>query len=162
MRIKDYLEHINNALRRFEDGLIVLMVLSMVLLAAGQIVLRNVFGGGLVWVDPFLRVMVLWLGLLGAMVATRHNNHITVDVLSRFLSAKIKYFIRIITGLFASVICAILAWHGARFMLAEYTAATEVFTGVPTWCCVLIIPVGFVVMSVRFFVHTFKPGAVQT
>ncbi len=54
-------------LHRFEDGLIVTVLLGMVLLAVAQIGLRNFGGVSLVWAEPLLRNAVLWIGLLGAM-----------------------------------------------------------------------------------------------
>ncbi|GAB4295885.1 MAG: TRAP transporter small permease [Thiohalomonadaceae bacterium] len=147
-----------HGVRLVEDVLVVVLVLAMILLAAGQILLRNFWGVGIVWADPLLRVMVLWVGLLGAMAATRHNNHITVDVLSRFLSPRLKRISQWLTGLFASGVCAVLAWHGARFVAMEYDTGTLVFAGMPAWCCELIIPLGFGVMALRFFLVTVWPA----
>ncbi len=157
MRMGDRLDRIIRGVRLAEDALIVVLVLAMILLAASQIVLRNVWGVGLVWADPLLRVMVLWVGLLGAMAATRHNNHITVDVLSRFLPPLLKRAGQWVTGIFASAVCAVLAWHGARFVAMEYEAGTILFSGIPAWCCELIIPLGFAVMALRFLVVTIRP-----
>lgn len=140
-----------------EDGLIVLLMLAMICLAAGQIALRNIWGVGFVWADPLLRVMVLWVGLLGAMAATRNNNHITVDVLSRFLPPHLKRMAQWLTGVFAAVVCAVLAWHGVRFVAMEYEAEAVLFAGIPAWCCELIIPVGFAVMALRFLLVTVRP-----
>lgn len=151
------LARLSRGVRIIEDALIVVLVLAMILLAAGQIALRNVWGVGLVWVDPLLRVMVLWVGLLGAMAATRHNNHITVDVLSRFLPPSSKRVAAWLTGGFAAAVCAVLAWHGARFVAMEYEAGAVLFAGIPAWCCELIIPVGFAVMAVRFALVTLQP-----
>ena len=52
-----------------------LLLLVMILLATTQILLRDLLETGLSWADPVLRLLVLWLALLGAMAATRdHNN----------------------------------------------------------------------------------------
>ena len=61
------------SLHRAEDALLVILLTAMIVLACTQILLRNFFDSGIVWIDPLLRVMVLWLGLVGATVATRHN-----------------------------------------------------------------------------------------
>lgn len=157
VRIGGNLKHIGRGVRLLEDTLIVVLVLAMILLAASQIILRNLWGMGLVWADPLLRVMVLWVGLLGAMAATRRNNHITVDVLSRYLPLHIKRGVQRITGMFAMLVCLVLSWHGVRFVLMEYEAGAEVFSGVPAWWCELIIPLGFAVMAARFALVTIAP-----
>ena len=79
------LRRLHRGLLRLEDGLLVSLLVLMVLLATGQILLRNLFDAGLSWGDPSLRLMVLWLALLGAMAATRDDNHIRIDLLSRYL-----------------------------------------------------------------------------
>ncbi len=73
-------------LHRLEDSLLVILLTTLILLASTQIFLRNLFDTGLVWIDPLLRVMVLWLGLLGAAVAAREHKHIQIDILTRLLS----------------------------------------------------------------------------
>jgi TRAP-type C4-dicarboxylate transport system permease small subunit len=72
-----------NRLHRAEDALLVVLLSTMIVLAGTQIILRNFLDSGFVWIDPLLRVLVLWLGLLGATVATRNNKHIRIDLLSK-------------------------------------------------------------------------------
>ena len=62
------------------------MLFAMVLLASSQVIMRNFLDSGFSWGDPLLRLLVLWLGLMGAMVATRLDRHITVDALLRVLT----------------------------------------------------------------------------
>ena len=40
---------------------------------------------GLPWVDLLLRQLVLWVPFLGASLATRENNHLSIDFLKHFL-----------------------------------------------------------------------------
>ena len=54
---------------RLEDWLLVSMLAAMVVLAVTQIVYRNVAGGGVAWIDPLLRMLVLWVALSGAVIA---------------------------------------------------------------------------------------------
>ena len=42
---------------------IALILTAMIVLAATQIVLRNLFDSGIIWGDAALRVAVLWVGL---------------------------------------------------------------------------------------------------
>lgn len=143
-------------IRLIEDGLLALLLSLMIVLAGLQIVLRNVWDAGLVWGDPLLRVLVLWTGLLGAMAATRDDNHITIDVLSRFLPPRVKNVARLITDLFAAAVCALLTWHGARFVLLDREFGVLAFGAVPAWVCELILPVGFGIMALRFFLASLR------
>ena len=73
-------------LRKLEDALLVTLLLSMVGIATTQVLLRNLFDSGFYWGDSLVRVIVLWVALVGAMIASRNDSHIRIDLASRFLS----------------------------------------------------------------------------
>lgn len=137
-------------LARVEDALLVLLLAVMVVLAGGQILLRNAFDAGLFWGDPLLRVLVLWVGMVGAMAAARADRHITVDVLARLLPARARARARAFTDGCAAAVCAILAWHAARLVAAEHEGGAIAFASVPAWACELILPLAFAVMALRY------------
>jgi len=132
-----------------EDAILVLMLAAMILLAVSQIVLRNFWDIGLAWGDPLLRVSVLWVGLLGAMAATRDDNHISIDILYRLLPITGKNISRALTDLFTAVVCGTVAWYGSLLVALEKREESIVFANVPAWIAELIIPVGFGVMALR-------------
>jgi TRAP-type C4-dicarboxylate transport system permease small subunit len=144
------LARLGRATAAIEDTLLVLMLAAMILLAGSQIVLRNFWDIGLAWGDPLLRVSVLWIGLLGAMAATRDDNHISIDILYRLLPIAGKNISRAITDLFTSVVCGYVAWYGGLLVALEKREESIVFASVPAWITELIIPVGFGVMALRF------------
>ncbi len=146
----DPLSRLRRIVLLVEDGLLAFTLGSMVLLAGTQILLRNVFDSGITWGDPTLRVMVLWVALLGAMVATRNGNHIRIDILTHILPGKYHHIAHRLTDLFTGMVCALLAWHGGRFVVFEWEDGGLLFGSVPAWACELIIPVGFAVMALRF------------
>jgi len=137
-------------LHRIEDTLLVTILLAMVTLAFSQIVMRNFLGTGNIWLDPLLRVLVLWVGLLGALVATRQNKQISVDVLTRFLPERLKTISDIITRTFAAIISAIIAWHSFLFLIDEWNSGAMAFASVPAWLPESIIPIGFAVIALRY------------
>ncbi|MGD0038444.1 MAG: TRAP transporter small permease subunit, partial [Bacteroidota bacterium] len=58
------------ALNKAEGALLILMLSIMVLVAFSQVMLRNVFHTGINGADVLLRHLVLWIGFLGAAIAT--------------------------------------------------------------------------------------------
>jgi len=136
-----------------EDGLLVLTLGSMIALALTQIILRNLFDTGIEWSDPLLRVLVLWLGLLGAIAATRQNHHISIDVISRLLPKAGRIATGIISNLFSATICAVISYYAARFVMMEYQDGITAFASVPSWLCESIIPFGFGLMALRFLIN---------
>ena len=145
-----WLQRYKRTVARLEDGLLVLLLAAMILLATAQIALRNIWESGFMWGDPLTKVLVLWVAMLGAMAATRDGNHINIDVLSRFLPPKARTVSRTITDLFTAAVCVVLAYHAARMVIIDHQSISIAFANVPTWMCELIIPIGFGVMGLRF------------
>ena len=133
-----------------------LLLTAMIFLATAQIVLRNFFDSGISWGDPTLRLLVLWIALLGAMAATRDNNHISIDLLSHFLSPVNRARLQRLTNLFAAIVCMVITWHAARLVMMEKSDGSIIFASVPTWVGELIIPLGFGVMALRFLLNSFS------
>ena len=144
-------------INKLEDGFLVLMLTVMVGLAVAQIVYRNVFDAGIVWADPLLRVMVLWVALAGAVIATRTDNHIRIDYFTRYFSNRVCRCIQRFVYAFSIVVCALISWHAARFVLMEYEYHTIAFHGVPSWVTAVIIPVGFALMALRYLMLFLYP-----
>ncbi len=144
-----------DSLHRLEDTVLISALASMLILAIIQIVLRNFFDSGFLWAESSLRILVLWVAILGAMVATRENNHINIDTLSRYVPENWQPAIRLLTSLFAAAICGTVAWHAFVFVQFEYEDQTIAFASVPTWACQSILPFGFAVMAFRFIYSAF-------
>ena len=83
---RDKLEGFFRSVGRLEVGVITVLLIALVLLGCMQIVLRNFFHSGIIWADPLMRHLVLWLGCLGAALATTRVRHINIDVFSRLAS----------------------------------------------------------------------------
>lgn len=139
-------------LHRAEDALLVFLLSGTIFLAALQIVLRNFFESGIVWIDPLLRVGVLWLGLIGATVATRHNKHIRIDLLSRVLSRNTHRLIQAVVGQISAWTCLVIAWFGMRWIQLDYEDGFIAFAGIPAWALEVIIPVSFALIGLRYLV----------
>jgi len=128
----------------------------MIVMAAVQIVLRNVFDSGISWADPMLRVSVLWVGMLGAMAATRDDRQISVDALSRFLPKRWKARVRVLTDVFTAVVAGFFSWHAARLVLEDHSSGMTAFASVPVWVCELILPVAMLIISIRYAIYAWK------
>lgn len=138
---------------RLEDAVLTVILVGMVLLSFSQILLRNVFGTGLIWIDPLVRQMLLWLTLAGAMVATRRRKHISVDAISRLIPpGRIKSATGFACDAFAAVICALLTYSTFRVFHMEYSdpLGGDIIKGFPLWVSLFTMPFAFGVMTIRF------------
>lgn len=141
---------IDDIIAKIESVILMILLSLMVIVGFAQVVLRNLFETGISWADPMLRYTVLWLAFIGASLATKENRHINIDVLTRILSPKLKKVSFILTNSFAFSICLILLKSSIDFVRMEMKFPMEIFAGFKNWMLELIIPIGFLFMSLRF------------
>jgi TRAP-type C4-dicarboxylate transport system permease small subunit len=122
----------------------------MVLLAFLPILFRNVIATGLVWIDPLLRHLVLWVALLGASRATRQEKHIKIDLLSNYLPAAKQRWVQGGLDLLAALVCLSLVLPGIDFVQEEAQAGKFLILGIPLWFSQAVLPVMMGVLGARF------------
>ena len=142
------------ALLATETFLLLFFLFAAIFLASTQIILRIFFDNGIFWADSALRIMVLWIGMIGAMFASRSNRHIRIDILSRYLPEKIKGHLWQLTDLISAAVCISVAYYSIQFIQYEYEDGVLAFANVPVWLCESIIPIAFIVMGLRYFFYS--------
>lgn len=133
-----------------EDVLLVLLLAVMIGLAAWQIVARNFFDTAVIWGDPLLRVLVLWVGFLGAVSAARDDRQINVDVVSRFAAEPWRSRIRILTDCFTAAVSGFLSWQAVRFVKDAWTYEETAFASVPLAATAVVLPLAFGLLCLRY------------
>jgi TRAP-type C4-dicarboxylate transport system permease small subunit len=149
------LRRVQITLHRLEDAILVGLLLLMISMAVTQIFLRNLFEAGIIWSDVMVRILVLWVGLIGAMVASRQDKHITIDILDRYMPERAKVYANFVIKLFTALICTIVAYYSVLFVQMEFADGGMAFAKVPTWLCEAIIPFAFTIIALRYFLMSF-------
>jgi TRAP-type C4-dicarboxylate transport system permease small subunit len=151
------LARVRDHLVRMEEAVLVILMLGMITLAVAQIVLRNTISSGLVWGETVVRILVLWTALIGATLASRSGQHISMDLAGRYLPPRMQQLAKIVTDLFAAAVCAVVTWFSAGFVRSEYASGTTVFGDFPSWPGTVIIPIAFGVIALRYFLSGVLP-----
>lgn len=136
--------------RLIENLALVVILSGMILLASGQILLRNVFSGGFAWADEALRLMVLWVAMLGAVVASREDRHISIDVLARVLPDVIKRWTNALVNAFTAAVSYTLAWFSWEFVAESRMYEDQLLNDLPAWLFQSILPVAFFLIGYRY------------
>ncbi len=144
------LKKLNRGIHSLENAFLVLLVLAMLGIAITQIILRNFADSGLVWADALLRIFVLWLALIGGMVATRDGGHININIVGHYLKGGPKLFVTFSTLFLSGALCTAMAWYSWQFVLLEKEDGMIAFLTYPAWWFELAIPIAFAVMALRF------------
>jgi TRAP-type C4-dicarboxylate transport system permease small subunit len=135
--------------------LTVLLVL-MIGLSIVEIVYRNVFDRGFVWADPLLRHAVLWVGFMGAALATAHDHHINIDALSRLLKGSPARAVHALLRVLASIVCLLLANATYSLIRDEFEAGSKTVLDLPSWVLMIVMPSALSIMAYRFLLSAWR------
>jgi TRAP-type C4-dicarboxylate transport system permease small subunit len=145
------------------EGTVFCIVLALMIGFSGlQIVLRNLFHTGLLWIDPLTRALVFWLAFLGALAATGRVRHLHIDVVQRALPPASAVATRRVLSIGAALVCALMSNGAYEYILHEKDAGTHGFLGIPTWVVESILVWGFGLLAYRFVVQAIWPTVEET
>jgi len=128
----------------------VILMLTLVVLAFTQVILRNFFSLGFNAFEVLMRNAVLWIAFVGASLTTLRGKHISIDILPRFTKGKLKACLEWFLAATTSLICLFLAWLGIRFLSLEIELESVIAGVIPAWIIEIIIPIGFFLLAFCF------------
>ena len=102
------------------------------------------------------RVLVLWVTFVGATVASRNDDHIRMDLLTRFVRPGAEAALRRFRSLFTSIVAGVFHWYSLQFVLLDYEDGIIAFASVPAWVCEAVMPVGAAVICLRYLLHSVR------
>ncbi len=156
MKIKLLLGRLEKAGTALETIMLVSMLTAMMLVAVGQIIMREAFGAGFGWADELVRLMVLWLAMVGSIAACRENRHIRIDALSHIMPDIAVKLIRVLVDVFAASVCVVIALQAWRYLQIEIEYGDEVLVHTPAWIAHSIMPAAFGLMAYQFLIGALR------
>lgn len=143
----------DRALTSVVMAFLVVAFATMLGLAVVQVFLRGAFHTGLLWGDVAARHLVIWVGFFGAYLATRENKHFHIDILTRFLSERLRLWFAAFSDLFAALICFLLMQASVTYLTVGLDAESTLFLGISQRTVAMIVPIGFGLMMVQFLLR---------
>lgn len=135
---------------RLERALVAVLLLAMVLLPAVSTLARRLLGRELPGSAVLAQHITLWVGFLGALLATISGHHLalsTVDVLpAGWPRRAARFFGHVVSA----ATTALLAFGSVKLVQAEWDGFGVVAFGIRVAWSQLVMPAGFAVMALRF------------
>lgn len=149
-----------NVLRVFDRTLtkivstsLILTLVAMIILASVQVFLRGLFHTGILWGDIVARYLVMWVGFLGAYLATHEDRHLRIDFFTRFLGPRIRLWFNAFCDLFAAVVCYFLIRAGWTFVVIGMDPQAILFLQITQKTAAMIVPAGFALIMIQFLIR---------
>ena len=145
---------IDRAIDKLSRYTLVIAIILMLFFSISTIVLRW-FNTTYLWMDPLVRHLVFMSAFLGGVLATGAKNHIGIDVASKVLENKgfhrLNIYMKRLVDLGAIVFLIWLTKASVDFVKMEMEFGSEVMLGLHSGKLVTIIPIGFSLITYRFF-----------
>ena len=137
------IDKVFDRIARIIELTLALAFISAVLLNFGNVVGRYVFGVSLLGADELQVFVMIGMTFLGAALVSRRNMHLRMDVLVRFLPARMQVLLRALEQLLLAILAGFVLsqsyfYAGRMWMIGR----TSDMTGLPMW-----IPHGVVVLG---------------
>jgi C4-dicarboxylate transporter DctQ subunit len=147
----------------FEEQAGGLFLLVAVLLVAGQIVGRSLFGFGVSGLYEIATYCAVYSVFFTTSLAIKQNAHIRIDILNAIVSPGKAFLLELFAMVVLAVVSGFIAYSGwlvveESHMLNEQTLGT---ISMPVWAIQLILPIsgGLMFMrSVQRFAYLVKQG----
>ncbi|MFQ5604213.1 MAG: TRAP transporter large permease subunit [bacterium] len=138
---------IKKAIARSARGLMALLLFVMVLIPLLEAAGRRFAGIGIPGAAGWVQHLTLWLGLLGAILATFRRRHLAIATSEVFSISRFDSYFMFLSGIGAAAVLLCLTW--AAFVLVRYQMDSPESLGgwLPVWLAQLTMPLAFFCMA---------------
>jgi len=150
-----------SSLRSFEDSVLVVALLAIVILPLAEIVLRKLAGVGISGSAALVQHLTLIVSMLGAAVAARDSRLLSLAT-TTFLPEGFQRIAAIVSGIVATCITAFLAVGSAQFVWTERAGGAILAYSIPIWIVQLVLPAGFALIALRIVWNASKSWPART
>lgn len=117
----------------------------------------EVYPGGFVWAQKLALVMMLWVALLGASLATFERAHLSLEMGEKIWPRGVLHIVKAMAHGVTSAFCVVLLLLSIRMVGDQlgWGSTVKANDWLPMWLALAILPYTFLAMSVRLLAQTF-------
>lgn len=97
-------------------------LVAMTLLLGYQVFGRYVLNNTPTWVDPLSLLLVMLIAFLGAGIGVYENTHLSVVVLRKMVSTKIRSVLVVVTDVLMAAFGGLMLWYGGQLTLFKWNS----------------------------------------
>lgn len=105
------------------------------------------------WAIELIKVCVFAIAMIGTAFATQLNRNFSLDLLSRYLSARGRAYLRIVVNL-TTALAAALLYYGGELVREGLKKAHEAHELIPMWVIGWFMPLAAVLVLIHSINHT--------
>ena len=122
--------------------------ISMACVVILQVIFRYALNNSLFWSEELARYLLVWLTFFGASSAYYRSVHPSIDLLTTFLSEKMKTALAIAVHAISLCLFLVMIYHGtlfAYFVRLQISPAMAI----PKWIIFSVIPISGIIFTLH-------------
>ena len=151
--------------RNGERWLLLVFYVMLVITMAIEVLRREIFSYSSIWGEEIVRYSFIYLAWIGAAAAVKERGHMRIDVITHYLSPRLKALFYIFGDLvmFGVAIIAVYWSFESVLVSAKFGSVTDGLRVSKVWF-LMAVPLGFSLMiwrllqSLRRDVHSLRTG----
>ncbi len=144
-------------LQILERAVALLLIGALTGLVLVQGLFRHLADGPPDWIPQAVAAGLLWLIMVGAVIAAGQAGHLRISLLDRLLPDLWACLIHRILLAMTGLACLFLMGYSLRAVGLERAFSETTFFDLPAWYVQLIVPLGFLLMAARFLARAAAP-----
>ena len=156
MNSQSKINHIVNRLKWGEDTLAFVIFAAMTLLPAIETGTRLFNTNSIPASQVLVQHFTLWIGFLGAVLATRQNKLLALTRKPLFDNAENPHWGKWIAKVTTFLVLVALAWGSWELLKVEYKYPIDIAPNIPRWLAQIIMPIGFGLMAIQVYFKSYK------
>jgi C4-dicarboxylate transporter DctQ subunit len=126
-----------------------ILMICCVLLDCANIIARYIFLSPIIWAEEVLGFMLVWGVFVGAVLVTRDDGHLKMDLLSSLLGPRARLVLDRFDAILTFGVCGLVAYKSAEAIkIINSTHETSVAAGIPMAWIYAALPLGFALVAI--------------
>jgi TRAP-type C4-dicarboxylate transport system permease small subunit len=118
-----------------------MLMLAMVTIIFSQVIARYAFSNSLSWSEEAGRYIFVWMTFLGAAMAVRNRQHVSLDLIVKSLPKFAQKLLMTISYLSMMIFTAVLIFGGFKFVTRGSRQASSALE-IPMHYVYIVLPLG--------------------
>ena len=137
-----------------------IVLVLIALIPTLEVLVRRFFRSGLPSSDDYVQHLILWIAFIGGMITTREGKHLSLSSGFHHLKEPYKTWINTSASFVSVIVSSTLVWSALSLALIGFDPTRKIGF-IPIRYVVMIMPLGFTVMTFRFITATSKKPALR-
>jgi len=152
MKVTNLVRKLLNGMESAIEWAIAILIGSMVLNITAGVFFRYVLGNSIYWTEEMGRYLMIWAGLLGAVLAMKGDEHVGISMAVELFPVGVRWWLNLLARLIVSVFLAVIlakSFVQLGSLSIQRSSAMEIPMIVPY----LSVTVSVILMSVENLGH---------